>query len=161
MLFRSLAIEYEKLGDLKKAKEIITRAFQHKGDDEFVERNYARLCGNKKPNHSQKPKSEEAGPRKKLTITFDEKTGNIVLGKKHCFVPIGSNQFQLCKALFNQPVGEWLNETDVVQTFYKEGPRSFYDAIRFVNERVEQVFKIKKLLTYRASRVQVRPDSIM
>lgn len=160
-VLNNLAIEYEKLGDIKKAKEVITKAYQSKGDDEFVERNYARLCGNKKPSSTQKPKTEKVEPIKTPSITFDEKSGNIIFGTKKCEVPVGSNQYQLCKALFSRPLGEWLNETDVVSNFYKEGPRSFYDAVRFVNKRAEQVFKIKKLLAYKASRVQIRTDGVM
>ncbi len=160
-VLNNLAIEYEKSGDIKKAKEIIMRAYQSEGDDEFVERNYARLCGNKKPSSTQKPKTERVEPVKTQTITFDEKAGNIIFGIKKCEVPVGSNQYQLCKALFSRPLGEWVNETDVVSNFYKEGPRSFYDAVRFVNKRAEQMFKIKKLLSYKASRVQIRTDGVM
>ena len=58
----NLAIEYEKLGDIKKAKRGYYKAYQSKGDDEFVERNYARLCGNKKPSSTQKPKRRRLSP---------------------------------------------------------------------------------------------------
>ena len=58
-------------------------------------------------------------------------------------MPVGSNQYQLCKALFSRPLGEWLNETDVVSNFIKKDHGVFYDAVRFVNKRAEQVFKIK------------------
>ena len=71
---------------------------------------------------------------------------------------LGTACYQLCKALFTVPFGEWLQETDVVHSFYKEGSRSFYDAVRLVNQRVERHLKIKKLLIYDASRVQIRAE---
>lgn len=107
---------------------------------------------------SKQVRQSEVTTSQTQKITFDPKTGNITLGNEACSIPIDSNQFQLCKMLFALPYGEWLDETDVVGNFYKEGQRSFYDAIRLVNQKTEEDLKIKKMLVYDASRVKIRTD---
>lgn len=156
-VLNNLAIEYEKTGDLKKARKFIKNAYSLHNDDDCAERNYKRLCKNKSNKTNQRPKSEMMIPVRKSIITFDNKKGEIILGKKRCEIPFSSNQYQLCKELFLRPYGEWLDETDVVDNFYKgNGPRCFYDSIRLVNSKAEKCFGIKNILTYKASRVRIR-----
>ncbi len=164
-IFNNLAIIYEKKHDLKKAKEMISKAKALEGTDQTILNNYRRLTAGSNANDtSNKPRTESTVPKtkKKEKLSFDRKTGEISLGAKKCEIPIFSNQYQLCKALFAVPFGNWLQETGVVDTFSrgKESPRGFYDAVRFVNEKVEQHLKIKKLLVYNASRVQIRTDGL-
>lgn len=162
-VLNNLAIICEKRGDVKKAKELIAKAKSLNGNDEIVSRNYGRIFGNKPDGGPHKQRKETStSRRKKDKLTFDAKTGVISLGARQCEIPIGSNQHQLCKALFALPFGQWLNETDVVDDFFKgkESPRSFYDAVRLTNQKVEQGLKIPKLLAYNASRVQIRTDGL-
>ncbi len=159
----NLAIIFEKEGNLKKAKELITKAKSLNSDDEIVNRNCGRICGNKNDGNAQKERKEIAAQkRKKDKLTFDPITGEISLGSNKCSIPFASNQYQLCKILFAKPLGQWLNETDFMNDFFKgkESARSFYDAIRLTNQKIEQGLKIKKLLIYNASRVQIRTEGL-
>jgi tetratricopeptide (TPR) repeat protein len=158
-ILNNIAIVYEKKGDLKKAKEMIVKAKSLSPDDEVVLNNYRRMFADGKDAGNDKPRSETRVPKpKKEKLSFDMATGEISFGNKKCEIPIGTNQYQLCKALFTQPLGEWLKETDVVEEFYrgKESRRAFYDAIRLTNQKVEQGLKIRKLLAYDAARVKIR-----
>ena len=163
-ILNNLALAYEKLNDLRKAKELIQKAKKLAGDDdEIVGRNYARICSGKTKTDPQgKQEAESKPPKRKEKLKFDPQSGVISLGTAKCELPIGSNQYQLCKALFERPIGTWLTETDVVDTFYRgsESKRGFYDAIRLANEKIEQGLKIKKLLVYRAAQVQIRADGL-
>lgn len=162
-ILNNLALAYEKLGDLRKAKELIEKAKKLATDDEIVVRNYTRICGGKTQTDPQgKKETESKPPKRKEKLKFDPQTGVISLGTAKCELPIGSNQYQLCKALFERPIGTWLTETDIVDTFYRgrESKRGFYDAIRLANEKIEQGLKIKKLLVYRAAQVQIRADGL-
>lgn len=163
-ILNNLALAYEKQNDLRKAKELIEKAKKLAGDDdEIVGRNYARICGGKTKADTQgKQETESKPPKRKEKLKFDPQAGVISLGTAKCELPIGSNQYQLCKTLFGQPLGEWLNETDVVEEFYrgKESRRAFYDAIRLTNQKVERGLKIRKLLVYDAARVKIRTDGL-
>lgn len=163
-ILNNLALAYEKQNDLHKAKELIEKAKKLAGDgDEIVGRNYARIFGGKTKTDPQgKQETESKPPKRKEKLKFDPQAGVISLGKARCELPIGSNQYQLCKALFERPIGTWLTETDIVDTFYRgnESKRGFYDAIRLANEKIEQGLKIKKLLIYKASQVQIRADGL-
>jgi tetratricopeptide (TPR) repeat protein len=162
-ILNNIAIVYEKKGDLKKAKEMIVKAKSLSPDDEVVLNNYRRMFADGKDAGNDKPRSETRVPKpKKEKLSFDMATGEISFGNKKCEIPIGTNQYQLCKALFTQPLGEWLKETDVVEEFYrgKESRRAFYDAIRLTNQKVEQGLKIRKLLAYDAARVKIRTDGL-
>lgn len=159
----NLALIYEKEGNLKKAKELITKAKSFKGNDEIVGKNYARICGIKNGGSAQEERKEIAAQkRKRDKLAFDPNTGEISLGSKRCSIPIGSNQYQLCKALFERPLGQWLKETDIADELFRGEVtrRSFYDAIRLANQKIEHKLRIKKLFVYNASRVQIRADSL-
>jgi len=158
-VLNNLAIIYEEKNDLKKAKTLIKKAKDIDPADEVVARNFSRLCGGKSDSN---PKTSDLSKKQiqKEELIFDPKTGEIVFGKKKCGLPIGSNQYQLCKTLFELPIGEWLQEIDVIEKFYrgKDSQRGFYDAIRLSNKKIEEKLKIKKLLEYGASRVRIRAE---
>jgi tetratricopeptide (TPR) repeat protein len=160
--YNNLAIIYEKKKNAAKAIELIKKAKELAGpDDELVNRNYQRICGNKQ-NDTQRPKAEASVPRSKPKLSFDEKTGQVHFGKNSVEIPLGSNQYQLCKAVFGVPIGTWVNESDVVDNFFrgKESKRGFYDAVRLANTRIEGELKVPRLIEYVASRARIRKEAM-
>ncbi len=91
---------------------------------------------------------------------YDKIRHQIVLGKDKCAIPKSSNQAELCKALFALTPGNWLKENDIVDLFNKgkKSPRSFYDAVRAVNEKVRSSLSIDELLEYAPSQVRIRTE---
>jgi hypothetical protein len=98
-----------------------------------------------------------AAAAKKIAPFFDEINGKIFINNKPVEIPLASNQYVLCKKIFSQPFEEWTKETDVIDNFYKDGQRSFYDAVRLINNKVKAELEIKDFLEYKASRVRIRP----
>ncbi len=93
--------------------------------------------------------------------SFDEKTLRLTYGdKSFTLEPKGSNQAVLCAAVFDVPFGEWVKETDVVSNFFRgvEKERSFYDAVRLLNEKILEQLGIEKMLEYKASRARIRKE---
>jgi hypothetical protein len=76
-----------------------------------------------------------------IKIRFDENTGIISMGGKPCEIPINTNQYFLCKALFAKKFGTAITETDIVDLadWAKETKRSVYDARIAVNKRIEKI----------------------
>jgi len=106
------------------------------------------------------PRKEEETKSKKSLPTFNIGNGEINLRKQKCQIPLGSNQYQLCKAIFERPLGEYVKETDVVENFYRgsDSPRSFYDAVRLVNQKVEKDIGIKRLIEFKAASARIRRE---
>jgi tetratricopeptide (TPR) repeat protein len=164
-IFNNLALIYEKSGNLMKAREMIKKAKKITGrqEDEIVNRNFSRLIKNsqKHSNANQVSEKKESSKNIRLTPTFDMATGEIIFGDKKCPIPLSSNQFQLCKAIFNEKtLGEWVKETEIIETFYKgtDSTRSFYDAGRLVNQKIQEKTGIKNMLEYKASSIRIRKE---
>lgn len=96
----------------------------------------------------------------KITPFFDETNGKIFINGKPVEIPLGTNQYVICKKIFDQALKEWTTETDVINNFYKDGQRSFYDAVRIINNKIKAELGIKNFLEYKASRVRIRPALI-
>jgi hypothetical protein len=90
-----------------------------------------------------------------MTIRFDEKTGIISMGRKNCEIPINTNQYFLCKAVFAVPFGTLIKEIDILDLmdWAKDSRDSVYDSMRAVNKRIEQDLGIKKLLKWKVRRI--------
>jgi hypothetical protein len=163
-VMNNLAMIYEKNGDLSKAKELIKKAKSLLGtkDDEIIDRNFARLIKHSKKhkNTAKNSKKEEEIKNKKSLPTFNVGNGEIVFGNKKCQIPLGSNQYQLCKEIFEKPLGEYVKEIDVIFNFYRysDSQRSFYDAVRLVNQKVEKAIGIKKLIEFKAASARIRKE---
>ena len=163
-VLNNLAMIYEKNGDLEEAKKNIRKAKDILAgqSDGIVERNYLRLVGESKITRaSNKDVQNKTNKSKVIKPEFNANTGEIILGIKNCFIPIGTNQYQLCKAIFVKPLGEWVTETDVSDDFNRgtNGNRAFYDAIRLVNKRVAKDIKIKNLIEFKAASARIRKES--
>ena len=90
-------------------------------------------------------------------IRFNEKTGKITFGSKVCPVPINTNQYFLCKALFEKKFGTSVTETDIVDMadWAKDTKRSVYDAMNAVNKRIESDLNIEKFFKWKTGRVWI------
>ncbi|PIR98997.1 hypothetical protein COT87_01810 [Candidatus Collierbacteria bacterium CG10_big_fil_rev_8_21_14_0_10_44_9] len=100
-----------------------------------------------------KVREEVSAPR----VLFSEETREIILDGKVCEVPVG-NQFEVVKAIFKVPLGTWVNETNVVGNFSKgDNKQSFYDAQRYLNDRIQSKLGVKKLIEYKGSSVRLDP----
>lgn len=163
-VMNNLAIIYKEKGDLRKAKEFIKKAKSLLGneEDEIIDKNFALFVerSKKRRNTTKSPKKEHETKSKKSLPIFNAGNGEIVFGNKKCRIPFSSNQHQLCKAIFEKPLGERVKEIDVVENFYRgsDGQRSFYDAVRLVNQKVEKDIGIKRLIEFKAASARIRKE---
>jgi len=88
-------------------------------------------------------------------IRFDEKTGMISMGGKPCEIPINTNQYFLCKALFAVPFGTRVKEIDILDLmdWAKDSKDSVYDAMRAVNGKIRRDFDIDKFMKWKVRRI--------
>lgn len=102
----------------------------------------------------------EPVPEQKLVdtkIVFSKETGEITKDGKVCPIPINTNQYFLCKALFAVPFGTDVTETDIVDMtdWAKDTKRSVYDARGAVNKRVKEKLGISNFIRWRTGRVRI------
>ena len=104
-----------------------------------------------------KPALKPEKPVDTKKIRFDEKTGMISMGGKPCEIPINTNQYFLCKALFAEKFGTAITETDIVDMsdWAKDTKRSVYDARIAVNKRIERDLGISDFIRWRTGRVRI------
>lgn len=90
-------------------------------------------------------------------IRFDEKTGIISGGGKLCEIPINTNQYFLCKAIFAVPFGTLIQEIDILDLmdWARDNKDSVYDAMRAVNKKIKEDLGIEKLMKWKARRIFV------
>ena len=100
------------------------------------------------------PQSEQPIDTK---IRFNEETGKITMGSKVCPIPINTNQYFLCKALFAVPFGRDVTETDIVDMadWAKDTKRGVYDARGAMNKRVKEKLGINNFIRWRTGRVRI------
>lgn len=143
----------EVLAELKKKKLVATYRWN---DDDFVIT---------KPSRSglveywRKLQIEPVPEQKPVDtkITFNDKTSEIRMGTRVCPVPINTNQYFLCKALFVVPFGTPVTETDIVDMadWAKDTKRSVYDAMNAVNKRIKEDLSIEKFIKWKTGRVRI------
>ena len=88
---------------------------------------------------------------------FDEKTGVVSIGGKSCEIPINTNQYFLCKAIFAVPFGTLIQEIDILDLmdWAKDSKDSVYDAMREVNRKIKQKLGIDKFMKWKVRRIFV------
>jgi hypothetical protein len=88
-------------------------------------------------------------------LSFDDTTGTLSFNGRQIEIPINTNQFFLCKKLFDVPVGTRIKEQDVIDMidWSKDSKRSVYDAMRLVNKRVKEQLDIPELFKWRMNTV--------
>ena len=89
------------------------------------------------------------------TIRFDEKTGIVSMGVKTCTIPINTNQYFLCKAIFAVPFGTLVKEIDILDLmdWAKDSKDSVYDSMRAINNKIKQKLGVEKLLKWKVRRI--------
>lgn len=90
---------------------------------------------------------------------FLEKESKIIFENKECVIPVG-NQFAICRVVFENPLGEWVKENDILSSFdqEKDNRRSVRDAILLINRKVKKCFGIDKLIEYSNSRARIKKE---
>lgn len=143
----------EMLAELKKKKLISSYRWS---EDDFIITKPSRVGLieywqklNDEPVPEQKPVDTK--------IVFNEETGEITRGGKVCLIPINTNQYFLCKALFDKKFGTDVTETDIVDMadWAKDTKRSVYDARGAVNKRVKEKLGISNFIRWRTGRVRI------
>ncbi len=92
-------------------------------------------------------------------IIFNEKTGDIVRAGKVCPIPISTNQYFLCKALFAVPFGTPVTEIDIMEAAdlaRREPKRSIRDAKTAVNKKIKAKFGIDEFICWKNQRAWIR-----
>lgn len=86
---------------------------------------------------------------------FDDNNGKIYFNGKECQVPLQTNQFFLCRKMFNETLGKRIKEIDILDLidWSKDGKRSVYDAMRLTNNRAKENLGIEKLFKWRNNTV--------
>jgi len=104
----------------------------------------------------------EPVPEQKPTdtrIIFNEKTGDITCGRKSFQVPINTNQYFLCKALFAVPFGTPVMEIDIMEAAdlaRREPKRSIRDAKTAVNKKIKAKFGIDEFICWKKQRAWIK-----
>ena len=88
-------------------------------------------------------------------IRFNEQTGIISMGVRTCPIPINTNQYFLCKAIFAVPFGTLVKEIDILDLmdWAKDSKDSVYDSMRAINNKIKQKLGVEKLLKWKVRRI--------
>ena len=92
-------------------------------------------------------------------IVFNEKTGDITQGGKVCPIPINTNQYFLCKALFAVPFGTPVTEIDIMEAAdlaRREPKRSIRDAKTAVNKKIKAKLGIDEFICWKKQRAWIK-----
>ena len=89
---------------------------------------------------------------------FDENNGKVLFNNKECQIPIKSNQYLLCKKMFNEPFGLRVKEIDVLDMidWAKDKKRRVYDAMRAVNAKAEEGLGIERSFQWKMNTIWIR-----
>lgn len=91
---------------------------------------------------------------------FSAEHKEIYFNGKTCAIPVG-NQLEVAKKVFSVPLGTWVNETDVVDSFSNgDNKQSFYDAQRQLNMRIKKDLGLVDLVQYQTAMVRINPAVI-
>ena len=92
-------------------------------------------------------------------IVFNEETGDITQGGKVCPIPINTNQYFLCKALFAVPFGTPVKEIDIMEMAdlaRREPKRSIRDSKTVVNKKVKAKLGIDEFICWKKQRAWIK-----
>jgi hypothetical protein len=126
-----------------------------------------RLTFNKSPNEIYNIENDKTKQESRILIKsklrFDPKKSIISYGDKICEIPKWTNQYIVCKTIFDHKIGEIIDEGEIHfeldRTELKEKKRTIYDAIRTINKKAEEKLQIEHLLIWERSTVKIN-DSI-
>ena len=152
------------ISDINEQKSILTELKKKKvisgfklSDEDFV---ISKPSRSMLSNYYLKLKNKPVQETEKVTngdIRFDVETGVISMGSKPCSIPLNTNQYFLCKALFDKGFGKTITETDIVDMadWAKDTKRSVYDAKIAVNKRIKEYLGINNFIRWKTGRVWI------
>jgi hypothetical protein len=126
-----------------------------------------RLALNKSPNEIFNIENRKIKREKKKIVEsklkFDDEKSIISYEDKICEIPKWTNQYIICKTIFDHKIGEIIDEGEIHFALdrmkLKEVKRTIYDAIRTINKKAEEKLQIEHLLIWERSTVKIN-DSI-
>jgi hypothetical protein len=125
------------------------------------------LTFNKSPNDIYNIENSKIIREKKKIIEsklkFDDEKSIISYEGKICEIPKYTNQYIVCKTIFNHEIGHIISENDIYHKLSimetEEKKRTIYDAVRAINKKAEEKLYIEHLLIWEKSTVKIN-DSI-
>lgn len=170
-ILNNLAIIYEEKGNLPKARTYIKKARQlTKGEDEIINRNFARLFAKSKKRAGRISAAKTEGRRAPKHLPgarlpeFDKNTGDITFGKRKCHIANpGNYQYHICEMLISiTKPGKLVTEQEIQDKYTSVGtfrsPRWVKDAVYKINDKVEKSLGIKRLISYKNSNLRLRKE---
>ncbi len=158
-VLNNLAIIYEQLGNLKKAKELIKKAHElSNGKDEIVNRNKKRLVDDEKSKKTsstpEKKTTEDAKPTPDF-IEYDPAYGKLTYRGKEKMVRSSKMMPIMLKELFGNPTST-KNAIDLLEILQRDttaSDRSILDCVRQINKKIKELGVKDEPFTYRSDKV--------
>lgn len=158
-VLNNLAIIYEQLGNLKKAKELIKKAHElTDGNDGVVNRNKKRLIDDEKSKGTatapEKKTAENAKPATDY-IEYDPAYGKLIYRGKEKMVRSSPMMPIMLKELFGSPA-KTKNAVDLLEILNRDttsSNRSILDCIRQINKKIKELGVKEDPFTYRSDKV--------
>lgn len=158
-VLNNLAIIYEQLGNLKKAKELIKKAHElTDGNDGVVNRNKKRLVDDEKSKGTatvpEKKTTENAKPATDF-IEYDPAYGKLIYRGKEKMVRSSPMMPIMLKELFGNPANT-KNAVDLLEILNRDttsSNRSILDCIRQINKKIKELGVKEDPFTYRSDKV--------
>lgn len=104
-----------------------------------------------------KQETNREEPQDDALLQFDVGKSQITYKDKVCPIPVNSNQFYLCKKMFNTAKGEQVREIDISELadWAQNSERSVYDSQRLVNQKIEMSFGLKEFFKWKNNHVSI------
>lgn len=94
---------------------------------------------------------------------FDINKKSIIYGEKECFIPPGSLEEEMCRFIFDYPVGKYVEWQDIAEkieseplpkrregeTMWPKDKEQYYQAIKRINKKVKKDLGIVELFQYK------------
>ena len=102
---------------------------------------------------------------RRIEPIFDEKQGRIVAGEIFCTIPPNTIGFDVCRYLFSVPSGEKVDLEDIHKAIEgdcggigltRQEAKKIYNAVQWVNRRIEKAFEVQSFFAYRGRQVWVQ-----
>ena len=151
----NIAEQKEVLAELKKKKLISN--YRWNEDDFIITKPSRRGVFEYWQRLNVEPVSEQKSTD--MRLIFNEKTGDISRAGKVCSIPINTNQYFLCKALFAVPFGTPVTEIDIMEAAdlaRREPKRSIRDAKTAVNKKIKAKFGIDEFICWKNQRAWIK-----
>lgn len=158
-VLNNLSIIYEQMGNLKKAKELIKKAYElSDGKDGVVNRNKKRLIDDEASKKTafapEKKTTEDAKPAADF-IEYDPAYGKLLYRGKEKMVRSSPMMPIMLKELFGNPA-KTKNAVDLLEILNRDttsSNRSILDCVRQINKKIKELGVKEDPFTYRSDKV--------